>query len=217
MWVVGISKVFGGSCLRLPASFILAPRLAFSLLCSPSDINSSPANDWAVSLRLHVVVHVRVHFLLVTSVGMIGARRHISTFSKAIVSFLFFIQAVIQVVLPPFSFVHLSAKEDVVWSGRVARWGTMKVMRMVVVGLFRWHSCGIAAFSIGVHGPVVVCAGSILTAVARANKEQAGFVSIVPIAPPTGSCYGLPIVGVPTPLLPSAAGQENCNKRHDQQ
>lgn len=84
---------------------------------------------------------------------------------------------------------------------------------MVVVGLFCWRSCGITAFSVGVHGAVVVCAGAILTA----DKEQTGFVAIVPIAPPTGSGNGLPIVGVPAPLLPPAAGQENANERHNQQ
>lgn len=114
-----------GSDAPLPPLHLLIFSLCrFHPSPSPSDVNGSPGNNRAVSLRLHVVVKVHIHFFAgVASVDVIGWRQNVSASghsSKSVVSLLFFLHAVIEVKLPPLSFIHLTAKKDVVGSRGVA-------------------------------------------------------------------------------------------------
>lgn len=92
------------------------------------------------------------------------------------------------------------------------------MMMVEVIGLFSQSPSGVTAFPICVDGPVVVRTGAVLAAVvARPAEEQTGFVTIFSaIAATTACCDGVPTAGVPTPLLPPAVSQENCNKCDDQ-
>lgn len=224
-----IYMVAKGGLAWTPPSSTVTPLPFFSLrlsFSSPphSNINSSPGNDRAISLRLHVVVKVRIHFFFtaVASADVISWGQHVPTSSDAsepIVSLLFVLHAVIQVELPPLSFTHLPTEEDVMGGRVVATRGVVKVMMVVVVCLFRQSPSGVTALPICVDGTIVVCTGTILAAVvASPTEEQTGFVTIVSaIAATATRCYGVPAAGVPTPLLAAAAGQENGNKCDDQE
>ncbi len=102
--------------------------------------------------------------------------------------------------------------------GGVADRSLVKMMMVVIIGLFRQSPRGVAALPVCVDWPVVVCTGPVLAAVVSSpTEEQAGFVAIVsPVASTAASCYGVPAAGVATPLLPATSGQENGNECDNQ-
>lgn len=217
-WVaLGASSAAPSSTTSLQPSRFLSTR-------SSSDVNGSPGNDRAISLRLHVVIEVHIHFFFAAeaSADVIRWGEHVPSSPDAtepVVALLFVFHAVVQVELPPLGFSDLTAQEDIVRRGGVARRGVVKVMVVEVVGLLRQRPGGVAALTVRVDGPVVVGARPVLTAaVAGPTEEQAGFVAIVPpVAAAATRCHGVPAAGVPSPLLPAAAGQENGNKGDNQQ
>lgn len=141
------------------------------LLSTSSDINGSPGDDGAVPLGLHVVVEVHIHFCIaaMTSVGMIRRRQRVPAASKSIVSLVFLLDAVIQVKLPPLSFIHLTTEEDVMGGRPVSGWGVMEVV-VVAVGFLCQGPSGVAALPVRVHRPIVVRPSSVLAAVSRAGE-----------------------------------------------
>lgn len=140
---VGESSDFDGfgsaQMLPLPPPhlwFLFFPHSHHSFLPPlSSHINSSPGYDWAVFLRLHVIVKVCVHFLFpaaVASTDMVGRRKDIPTSTpEAVIPLLLFLCAFIHVKLSPFWIVHLATQEDIMRGRRV--W---KMTVVVLAGLF---------------------------------------------------------------------------------